>query len=175
MKSSRPVEVEVLPPESASQTGGPTGGTYELIAHLMDRAFRVPGTNFRFGLDPILGLIPGAGDTIGGVISVLLLTQGLKAGAPKVVIARMALNIFLNTTIGAIPVVGDAFSFWFKSNTRNQELLRRASGTGRRSGRSDWIFVFGVMAVLLLVLGLVIAVIVGLAAEGMRVVGDLAR
>jgi hypothetical protein len=171
MKAPREVDVEVLPPER-NRAPAPI---YDAIVRLLDEAFRIPGTKFRFGLDPLLGLIPGAGDTISGLLAALLLTQSLQARVPRIVIARMALNVFLNTAIGAIPFFGDAFSFWFKSNVRNQQLLRRHAGTGARGTRADWLFVWGVIAVLSLVILFMVAAMIGLAAEGLRVIGGLAR
>ena len=85
-----------------------------LVSRLMDTAFVIPGTNIRFGLDPILGLIPGFGDGAAALTSVALFLQSARYGLRRIVLARMALNVLLNGTLGAIPVVGDVFSFWFK-------------------------------------------------------------
>ncbi len=127
------------------------------MSRLMDSAFHIPGTNIRFGLDPILGLLPGFGDTVATFVSVLLIAQSARYGVPKVVLARMALNAGINAGVGAIPVVGDAFSFWFKSNNKNYDLLRRHAGSRRPASRKDWLFVVGLIAALVLVLVLIIA------------------
>ena len=125
----------------------------------MDNLIRVPGTNFRFGIDPLLGLIPGVGDTSSAVVSALALIQAARQGMPKIVLARMAVNILLNELIGIVPIIGDAFSFWFKSNARNYELVKQHATGSRRAGRSDWVFVIGVL------IALGVLVLIGLAAS----------
>ena len=107
----------------------------------MDEFLRIPGTKFRFGLDPIIGLFPGLGDTASAIVSALALVQAARRGVPKVLLARMSLNILINELVGIIPGIGDAFSFWFKSNTRNYRLLQEHIGRPTRSRKSDWIFV----------------------------------
>jgi hypothetical protein len=97
----------------------------EALAQLMDGAFVVPGTSIRFGLDGIIGLVPVAGDLIAGVISTYLIWEARQLGAPRWLIARMLANAFLDTTLGAIPVVGDAFDVLFRANMKNMALLRR--------------------------------------------------
>ena len=128
----------------------------------MDNLLRVPGTSFRFGIDPLIGLIPGLGDTGSAMVSALALIQAARSGLPKIILARMSVNILLNELIGIVPVVGDAFSFWFKSNARNYQILRTHAGGLVKPSRSDWVFVIAVLAVLLLVvcLGLVASFIV---------------
>jgi hypothetical protein len=149
-EKARAVEVEVLPPERKEPEP-----VARLIALLMDNAFRIPGTNFRFGLDPLIGLFPGFGDTIAGVISAVVIAQSARLGLPRIVMARMALNILINAVVGAVPVAGDAFSFWFKSNARNYALLTKHAGS-RASTRADWFFVCGLLAGVLIVLALLI-------------------
>ena len=117
----------------------------------MDEFLRVPGTKFRFGLDPIIGLFPGLGDTASAIVSALALIQAARRGVPKVLLARMSLNILINELVGIIPGIGDAFSFWFKSNTRNYRLLQAHIGRPTRSRKSDWIFVGVVLGLLFLI------------------------
>jgi hypothetical protein len=107
--------------------GGTEGAVarMEALARLMDGAFVLPGTNIRLGLDAIVGLVPVAGDVISGIISSYLIWEARQLGAPKWLIARMMANTLLDTTIGAIPVVGDAFDIFFRANMKNMELLRR--------------------------------------------------
>jgi len=128
-----------------------------LVARLMDNVFTIPGTRIRFGFDPIIGLVAGYGDAATAVTSLLLLWRSLKHGLPKIVLAQMALNIVLNTTLGAIPGLGDAFSFWFKSNERNYELLRKHAGSANPSTRPSWIFVLALVGGVGLVMALTIA------------------
>ena len=97
----------------------------EALAVLMDGAFVLPGTAIRFGLDGIIGLVPVAGDMIAGLVSTYLIWEARQLGAPRWLIARMLANAFLDTTIGAIPVVGDAFDILFRANMKNMALLRR--------------------------------------------------
>jgi hypothetical protein len=130
------------------------------VSRLMDTVFTIPGTNIKFGLDPILGLLPGFGDTATAIISALLIAQSARYGVPRIILARMAGNVLLNTALGSVPLVGDAFSVWFKSNARNYDLLRRHASTRRPGSWRDWAFV---LALLGAILALVILVVVGAA------------
>jgi Domain of unknown function (DUF4112) len=107
--------------------GGPEESVarIEALAKLMDGAFVVPGTNIRLGLDAVIGLVPVAGDLIGGLISSYLIWEARRLGAPKWLIARMLANVLLDTAVGAIPVLGDAFDVMFRANMKNMGLLRR--------------------------------------------------
>ena len=144
--TAREVEFELLPPEEKQQRAA-LEPLFRWLAIIMDDFLRVPGTRFRFGLDPLLGLLPGIGDTGSALVSAFALIQAARRGVPKILLARMSLNIFINEIIGIIPVVGDAFSFWFKSNKRNYELLKRHAHT-RSATRSDWIFVSAILVAL---------------------------
>ena len=106
-----------------------TRSTSGRVASVMDDCFRIPGTNIRFGLDPILGLFPGLGDTAASLIGLAIIGEGSRRGASRMALATMALNILINTAVGSIPLIGDAFSIWFKSNRRNHDLLRKATST----------------------------------------------
>jgi hypothetical protein len=97
----------------------------EALARLMDGAFVLPGTNIRLGLDAIIGLVPVAGDIISGVISSYLIWEARQLGAPRWLVARMMANTLLDTTVGAIPIIGDAFDVMFRANMKNMALLRR--------------------------------------------------
>ncbi len=153
MKSTEAQEVEweVLPPEEKEKRSE-VEPLFRWLALIMDNFLRVPGTQFRFGLDPLMGLLPGLGDTGSAVISAMALIAAARRGLPKILLARMSLNILINEAIGIIPVAGDAFSFWFKSNARNYELLKRHTGGGRSSTTGDWIFVAVVLALLFVIL-----------------------
>ena len=145
-------EWEVLPPES--KDAKPVEPLFRWIALLMDNLVRIPGTQFRVGIDPLIGLIPGIGDTGAALVSAMALIQAARQGVPKIVLARMSVNILLNELIGIVPLFGDAFSFWFKSNARNHALIRKHAAEGhapRRSNRGDWIFVVSVLAALALI------------------------
>ena len=93
------------------------------LAWLLDNTFRIPGTQIRFGLDGLIGLIPGIGDAAGAVISSHILTQAAQMGVPKSILLKMAFNIGLDAILGIIPVLGDVSDFMWKANQRNVELL----------------------------------------------------
>jgi hypothetical protein len=133
------LEFEVLPPEEKRRPE--LDSIFRWLALIMDNLLRVPGTQFRVGLDPLIGLIPGIGDTSSAVVSAMALITAVRRGLPRILVARMALNILINEAVGVIPILGDAFSFWFKSNARNYELLRRQVASPRRSSKGDWLFV----------------------------------
>ena len=132
----------------------------QFIAKLLDTVLYIPGTSIRIGLDPLLGLIPGIGDVLANAMGSLLLFLATRLNVPKIVLVRMALNIMLNTVIGAIPSIGDLFSIWFQSNVRNAALLRRYSARARPTSTAlDWFFVIGLILVLLTVVsGIIFAV-----------------
>ncbi len=119
------------------------------VTGVMDTAFRVPGTNFRFGLDPVLGLIPGVGDAISFGISGALLLVMARHGVSRKVLLMMAGNILLDSTIGAIPILGDLFDAGYKSNRRNLELLRRHYHEGKHQGKGTGIIILSVIGILL--------------------------
>jgi len=95
------------------------------IAELMDGQFTLPGTNVQFGLDAIIGLVPGIGDLIAGAFSIWLIREARQLGAPRWLIARMVWNVAVDVTVGAVPVVGDMFDVAWKANRKNMELLSR--------------------------------------------------
>jgi hypothetical protein len=144
------VEWEVLPPEE-KRSRREVEPLFKWIAVIMDDLLRLPGTKFRVGLDPIIGLIPGIGDTGSALVSAFVLIQAARRGLPKILLARMSLNILINEIVGIVPVIGDAFSFWFKSNARNYELLKTFQGTSKAARKSDWLFVIAVLVVLFFV------------------------
>jgi hypothetical protein len=100
------------------------------IARLLDTAARVPGTSIRFGLDPVLGLVPGLGDLAGAALSGYVVLLGARLGVSRVVILRMLGNVAVDTIGGTLPIIGDAFDVGWKSNTRNLALLERTLGGG---------------------------------------------
>lgn len=119
----------------------------EWVSHLMDEQFRFPGTNFRFGIDPILNLIPVVGDLSGFAVSAALVATMAKHGASGKVLTLMILNIILDATIGAIPILGQIFDFAYKANTRNIRLLRAHYTEGKHHGSGK-----GVVTLILIVL-----------------------
>ena len=110
-------------------------------ARVFDSAFHIPGTKITFGLDPILGLIPGLGDVASPVFSLFFVWHGLRLGVPKVVLGRMVLNVLIDSGVGAIPVIGDLFDFGWKANAWNLALLERHAVPGTRPTSFDYVFV----------------------------------
>lgn len=104
------------------------------ITDLMDSKFRVPGTQFRFGLDPILGLVPGLGDATSLAVSGSLIYYMAKFGASKKLIIMMIGNVILDATIGSIPILGNIFDFTYKANQRNVRMLKRYHQEGKYRG-----------------------------------------
>ena len=125
----------------------------EQIAYLLDERFKIPGTNFRFGLDPILNFIPIAGDLSGFALSSALILTMAKNGASGKIVSLMALNAFLDLVIGGIPFLGQIFDFTYKANSRNIKLLKEHYEQGRHqgSGKSVWITALIVLVVLFVV------------------------
>lgn len=131
------------------------------LSHLMDGLFRIPGVGWRFGLDALVGLVPGIGDTATSLVSFYILAAGVRYRVPKVTLLRMGLNIGVDYVLGSIPLVGDLFDVAWKSNEMNVELLRQRAtvpASEAKKGRtSDWIFVGVIILVLVALLGLSIA------------------
>ena len=116
------------------------------LQHLLDDRFRVPGTSIRFGWDPIVGLVPWAGDVLTAVLSCAIVVQAHHMRIPRVVQLRMLLNIGFDLLVGAIPVVGDVADVFWKSNTRNMSLLERHADEIQPASTGDWLFVGGIVA-----------------------------
>ncbi len=96
-----------------------------VLARLLDSSMTVPGTSFKFGLDPIIGLIPGIGDLVGAVMSGYIILEAVRADVPTVTLVRMLVNVGVDTLLGAVPALGDVFDAAWKSNTMNVALLER--------------------------------------------------
>jgi hypothetical protein len=111
------------------------------IARTLDSAVPVPGTSFRFGLDPILGLIPGLGDLVSPLFTLGIVFQARDLGVPRVVQLRMIVNVAIDVLTGFIPIIGDLFDFAWKANNRNMALLERHAYEEHRPSPSDWAFV----------------------------------
>lgn len=118
------------------------------VADLLDTRFKIPGTDIRFGLDVIIGLIPGLGDIVSYALSGGLLIAMVKNGASSKAIARMLINISMDTTIGAIPFFGDIFDLFFKANKRNVDIYEEHFEEGKYQG-SVWPLVIGVIIILI--------------------------
>lgn len=115
------------------------------LQRLLDEAFHVPGTNLRFGIDPIIGLLPWVGDVLTAVLSCAVVIQAHHMRLPRVVQLRMLLNIGIDVLIGVVPLVGDVADVFWKSNTRNLALLESHAAQKRPASPGDWLFVGGVI------------------------------
>jgi len=120
----------------------------EKASHLLDNSIRIPGTNLRFGLDPIIGLIPVAGDLVTFGVSALMVWTIARHGAGGKLILKMMLNLLLDALIGSIPLVGALFDFGFKANQRNVHLLREYHYEGKHRGNA-WGLWIGIAVLLL--------------------------
>jgi uncharacterized protein DUF4112 len=131
----------------------------ERIVRVLDGLFRIPGTNVRFGLDPLIGLLlPGVGDAATGLFGAYVLVAALRHGVPLAVVLQMAWNLALDAMLGAIPFVGDVFDFAWKANDRNLALLRKHAG-GRPAGAGAWIVTALVIAAIAAAMLLPLAVV----------------
>ncbi len=135
----------------------------EALAWLLDNSIPVPGTGRRFGIDALIGFVPGIGDAVSGAMGLVVVWRGSRMGLPRVVVARMLLNTLLDFAVGMIPILGDAFDLWFKASTRNLNLMRRHLERPDTSTRDDWLVVMGligaVVGVIVLFGWLVVSVI----------------
>jgi len=130
-------------------------------ASLLDAAFGIPGTRIRFGLDAIIGLVPGLGDAAAGLFSAVIVLQAFRMDVPRIVLARMAANVVFEVLAGAVPFLGDLFDIAWKANLRNVKLLDRFVVQGvKRPSRGDYIFVFGLLLVLLAAISVPIVLLI---------------
>ncbi len=133
---------EILPPVGRFQkaNGLFADENLDLLAHVLDDWFRIPGTSIRFGLDGIIGLVPGVGDILGGLASSIIVLAAWVRGVPYVTLARMVVNIAIEVLLGTIPLLGDAFDIAWKANRRNYALIVRHLEQARRQTWRDWLF-----------------------------------
>ena len=122
----------------------------KIVASVLDDAIRVPGTDIRFGIDPLIGLVPGLGDLLGGAASAYIILEAARVGAPASVLARMALNVGIDTLVGGVPLVGDLFDFAWKSNARNVKLLAGHLEAPTRTRRASKALVAALLAAIAL-------------------------
>jgi len=169
---------EVLPPIAARQR---MGGAFrdenlDLLSRVLDTWFRVPGTSIRFGLDGIIGFIPGVGDLLAGLASCIIVLAAYFRGVPLVTIARMVVNLAVEVVVGMVPLLGNLFDIAWRANRRNYHLLERSLQGPPRSTAGDWLLMvlLGLGLVLLAMLPFVLllwlggALLHGLRAPGWR-------
>ena len=134
--------------------------TLQRLEILLDEAFRVPGTQIRFGIDGIIGLVPGLGDVLAGLLSLVIPLAAWVRGVPYVTLVRMAANIGIGVLVGTIPIFGDIFDIAWKSNRRNYRLLQRHLGEPRKHTSRDWSFLLLLAAGLALVFAIPVVLVV---------------
>ena len=132
----------------------------DYIAALLDDIFQIPGTKIRFGLDALIGWIPGIGDAMAGTASFLIVFASWRRGARSVTLIRMIANVLLETMVGAIPLAGDIFHVIWKANRRNYRLLmREREQPGYHTGR-DWMFLAVIFVIAIAVVGIPIGILI---------------
>jgi hypothetical protein len=149
--------VEVLPRDEAREH---LLTIADILAKALDTTIRIPGTSWYIGLDPLLGLIPGIGDVLANLIGMIILGLATRLQLPRIVLARMSLNLLINGTVGAVPIAGDLFSVWFRSHAKNAALLREAAMKPDRETHVDWFYVGGIIGGTVALLLLMIAFVV---------------
>jgi len=137
----------------------------DVLAKALDTMVRIPGTSFSIGLDPLIGLIPGIGDALANLIGTIILGVAARLRVPRIVLARMSLNLLINGVVGAIPIAGDLFSVWFRSHARNAALLRAAATRPDRETHPDWFYVGGIIGGTVVLMLLAIAFVVWVVAK----------
>ena len=125
-----------------------TDENLDLLAHVLDDCFRIPGTQVRFGIDGLIGLVPFLGDILAGLASCIIVVAAWFRGVPYVTLARMVVNLALDVVIGTIPVLGDAFDIAWKANRRNYKLLTRHLQQPHRHTWKDYVFLLCIALVL---------------------------
>ena len=139
---------EVLPPRL--KRGGKVfdDENLDLLSHILDDFLKIPGTSIRFGLDGIVGFIPGVGDLIGGIASCIIIVAAWMRGVPYVTMARMVANVGIEVVVGAIPILGDMFDIAWRANRRNYALLAGSLTEPRKHTIQSWIFLIGLCVLL---------------------------
>jgi uncharacterized protein DUF4112 len=132
------------------------------VSRLLDSAFPIPGTRYRFGLDALIGLVPGLGDAVSAVFSGYIILQASSLGAPRSVVTRMIANVAIDTLVGWIPVAGDLFDVAWKSNLKNMALLEShlRQPTAARAGSRQALLLLGGVLFLLLIGAIAVGVVV---------------
>jgi hypothetical protein len=140
---------EIIPPMRFRRAGCLVDDeNLDVLSHLLDDFIRIPGTPIRFGLDGIVGFIPGIGDILGGIASSLIIFAAWVRGVAYITLLRMVLNVAIETLAGAIPLFGNLFDIAWRANRRNYALLTRSLDDPRRQNLLSWLFLAGICAML---------------------------
>jgi len=136
--------------------------TLRSLEILLDEAFRIPFTRFRFGIDGIIGLVPGLGDVIAGILSLVIPIAAWTRGVPYVALLRMGVNLGIGVLVGSIPLLGDAFDIAWKPNRRNYQLMQRHIGHPRLHTWKDWAFLAALVCALVIIFAIPIVLFIWL-------------
>lgn len=139
-----------------------TDENLDLLAHVLDDCFRIPGTPIRFGIDGLIGLVPFLGDVLAGLASCVIIIAAWFRGVPYVTLARMVVNLALDVLVGSIPILGDAFDIAWKANRRNYNLMTRHLRQPHKHTWKDYIFLLCIAFVLLAIFAIPVIAIVWL-------------
>lgn len=139
---------EVLPPRTKSGARLFDDENLDLLSHILDDFLKIPGTSIRFGLDGIIGLVPGVGDVIGGIASSVIIMAAWMRGVPYITVTRMVVNVGIEVLVGTIPIVGDMFDVAWRANRRNYALLEGSLAQPRRYTIQSWLFLGALCLVL---------------------------
>ncbi len=161
-----PTQPEILSPRSGKGRGMFDDENLDILSHVLDDFIKIPGTSIRFGLDGIVGLIPGIGDILGGIASCIIIIAAWIRGVPYVTLARMVANVMIEVVVGAIPLLGDAFDIAWRANRRNYALLTGSLYEPRKHTIQSWIFL-GVMCMVLFVLTMIPMLLLSWLANGL--------
>jgi len=132
----------------------------DYVASLLDDMFRIPGTGIRFGLDAVIGWIPGIGDAMAGIASFFIVFAAWRRGVPRITLVRMTVNVALETVLGAIPVAGDVFHVFWKANRRNYKLLIREREQPGSNVRRDWTFLAIIVLAVIAAVGIPVGILI---------------
>jgi hypothetical protein len=160
-----PAQPEILSPRVRRAKGLFDDENLDILSHILDDFIKIPGTSIRFGLDGIVGLIPGIGDVLGGIASCIIVLAAWIRGVPYVTVTRMVVNIGIEVVIGSIPLIGDMFDIAWRANRRNYALLTGSLYEPRKHTIQSWIFL-GAMCLVLFFLMLVPMLIIAWLATG---------
>lgn len=144
-----PPQPEILPPRTRKGSGIFDDENLDILSHILDDFIRIPGTSIRFGLDGIVGLIPGIGDILGGIASCVIIVAAWIRGVPYVILSRMAANVVIEVVVGTIPLLGDAFDIAWRANRRNYALLTGSLYEPRKHTMRSWIFLIALCTALM--------------------------
>ncbi|GGG89271.1 DUF4112 domain-containing protein [Edaphobacter dinghuensis] len=162
---------EVLPPRL--KRGGKLfdDENLDMLSHILDDFLKIPGTSIRFGLDGIVGVIPGIGDVIGGIASCIIIVAAWMRGVSYVTLARMVANVGIEVVVGSVPVVGDMFDIAWRANRRNYALLAGSLAQPRKHTIQSWVFLIVLCVVLAGLVLLPMLLVAWMAEHVLRTIG----